>query len=83
MFYIMYGNDTFTIIDCCMCDEDKSRIVKELKSKSEGKSVTRFKATKPNPTEDFEKYCALRNSDKAFCLFKKCSRKWFNDGNEE
>jgi beta-lactamase superfamily II metal-dependent hydrolase len=113
MFYIIHGNDTFTIIDCCMYDEDKSRIVKELKSKSEGKSVTRFisthpdddhirgltylnekmsivnfycvenEATKPNPTKDFEKYCAMRNSDRAFYLFKKCSRKWLNDGNEE
>ena len=113
MFYIMHGNDNFTIIDCCMSDSDKGRIVKELKSRSEGKGVIRFisthpdtdhikgikylnekmhivnfycvenKATKKDPTDDFNEYCTLRDSKKAFFLFKKCSRKWLNDANEE
>lgn len=43
-------------------------------------------ATKPDITEDFEQYCALRDDPKrAFYLFKGCSRKWMNqdgDGRE-
>ena len=113
MFYIMHGNDAFTIIDCCISEEDKSRIVKELKSRSEGKGLTRFisthpdddhirgltylnkkmpivnfycvenEATKKDSTDDFNEYCALRDSKKSFFLFKGCSRKWLNDLNEE
>lgn len=113
MFYIMHSNDTFTVIDCCMSDEDKSRIVKELKSRSEGKDVIRFisthpdndhikgikylndkipivnfycvenKATKKDPTDDFNEYCALRDSKKAFFLFKGCYRKWLNHSNDK
>lgn len=35
-------------------------------------------ATKEDETDDFTKYCALRDSDKAFCIFKGCTRKWMN-----
>jgi beta-lactamase superfamily II metal-dependent hydrolase len=36
-------------------------------------------ATKTDPTVDFKHYCALRdNTDKAFYLYKGCSRKWMN-----
>lgn len=113
MFYIMHENDTFTIIDCCMSDDDKGRIVKELKSRSEGKGVTRFisthpdkdhiegikylnekmpivnfycvenKATKKDPSDDFNEYCALRDSKKSFFLSEGCSRKWLNDADGE
>lgn len=108
MFYILHVSDSFTIIDCCMSDEDRSRIVEELKSISKGKGVTRFisthpdddhirgisylnanmpiinfycvknETTKPDLTDDFEEYCALRDSEKAFTLSKGCSRKWLN-----
>lgn len=39
-------------------------------------------ATKPDETESFQKYCELRDSDKAFYLYKGCSRKWMNIGDE-
>lgn len=48
MFYIKHGSDNFTIIDCCMSEEDRSAIVAELKSESRGKSVHRFISTHPD-----------------------------------
>ena len=114
MFYIKHGNDNFTIIDCCMSDDNRDDIVKELKSESKNKGITRFisthpdddhilglsylnkemnllnfysvknEATKPDETNDFKEYCALRDdSKKAFYLVRECSRKWLNEGDEE
>ena len=40
-------------------------------------------ATKPDKIYDFKRYCALRGSDKAFFIFKDCSRRWMNLSNEE
>lgn len=37
--------------------------------------------TKADPTEDFKHYCQLRDdTNKAFYLYKDCSRKWMNQG---
>ncbi|WP_418586102.1 hypothetical protein [Intestinibacter sp.] len=41
------------------------------------------KATKEGPSNSFKEYCNLRDSDKAFYLFKGCSRKWMNKSDEE
>lgn len=38
---------------------------------------------KDDETTDFKKYCDLRDSDKAFYLFKGCSRRWMNQSNDE
>lgn len=48
MFYIKHGGDNFTIIDCCMSEEDRDDIVKELKSESKNKRVIRFISTHPD-----------------------------------
>lgn len=41
-------------------------------------------AIKDTPTADFDRYCQLRdNPKKAFYLYKECSRRWMNQGNEE
>ncbi|MCL4258227.1 MAG: hypothetical protein KJZ53_06845 [Anaerolineales bacterium] len=40
-------------------------------------------ATKELETEDFVRYCKLRDSEKAFYLYKGCSRKWMNQSDEE
>ncbi len=112
-FYIKHGSDNFSIIDCCLSEEDKESIVKEIKHQSQFKRVIRFisthpdddhirgldyldnemkilnfycvenNATKPDETSDFIKYCELRDSDKAFYLYKGCSRKWMNQYDEE
>lgn len=34
--------------------------------------------TKDDETNDFKKYCELRDSDKAFYIHKGCTRKWMN-----
>ncbi len=113
MFYIRHGSDNFTIIDCCIDDENKKSIIKELKIESKDKGITRListhpdddhirglkyltenysipnfycvenKATKNNPTDDFKKYCELRDSTKAFYIDKDCNRKWMNQSSNE
>ena len=40
-------------------------------------------ATKEDDTNDFDRYCNLRDSDKAFYIFSGCSRRWINRGNDE
>ena len=39
--------------------------------------------TKEIETDDFKRYKALRDSEKAFYLFKGCSRRWMNMNDEE
>lgn len=114
MFYIRHGSDNFTMIDCCMSDEDKDDIISEIKSQSSDKNIVRFisthpdddhirrlvalddamnilnfycvanEATKPDQTDDFDRYCELRDHEKkAFHIYRGCSRKWMNDGDDE
>ncbi len=45
--------------------------------------VVKNKATKNVKNDDFDKYCELRDGDKAFYLSKDCSRKWMNISDEE
>jgi beta-lactamase superfamily II metal-dependent hydrolase len=40
------------------------------------------KVTKEEETESFTKYCELRDSDKAFYIYKGCKRKWLNEKDE-
>ena len=112
MFYIKHGSDNFTIIDCCIDEENKNSILNELKNESKNKSITRListhpdddhirglkflsdnfsipnfycvknEATKEDKTDDFKKYCELRDSDKAFYIYKGCSRKWMNQSDD-
>ncbi len=113
MFYIKHGSDNFSIIDCCMSDDDREAIVSEIKREKAGKQVTRFisthpdndhiqdlenlddelkilnfycvknESTKDDDTVDFDHYCELRDSDKAFYLYAGCSRRWMNLTNDE
>lgn len=48
MFYINHNSANFTIIDCCMDDNNKSNIIKELKREMDGKEITRFISTHPD-----------------------------------
>jgi len=40
-------------------------------------------ATKDDETDDFERYCKLRDSDKTFHIYKGCSRCWMNQDDKE
>lgn len=45
--------------------------------------VVKNQAVKDEDTVSFERYCSLRDSDKAFYMHKGCSRKWLNQGDQE
>ncbi len=48
MFYIKHGSDNFTIIDCCLSDENREEIISEIKKESKHKGITRFISTHPD-----------------------------------
>jgi beta-lactamase superfamily II metal-dependent hydrolase len=45
--------------------------------------VVKNQAVKDVDTDSFVRYCALRDSDKAFHIYKECARKWMNRSDEE
>ena len=47
-FYIKHNSSNFTIIDCCLNDDNKEDIVKKIKHEHLGKRVTRFISTHPD-----------------------------------
>lgn len=59
MFYIKHNSDNFSIIDCYLSDENKERIVKEIKHAHLGKGITRFISTHP----DEDHLCGLKYLD--------------------
>lgn len=48
MFYIRHCSDNFTTIDCCLSDDNKDRIIKEIREKSSDKKICRFISTHPD-----------------------------------
>lgn len=48
MFYINHGSDNFTMIDCCLSDENSGKILGELKSLRGQKTIARFISTHPD-----------------------------------
>ena len=48
MFYIKHGSDNFSIIDCCLSDENKRNIVDEIKDEKKNKTITRFISSHPD-----------------------------------
>ena len=48
MYYIEHGSDNFTIIDCCMSEDQRAAIIEEIQSESRGKGITRFISTHPD-----------------------------------
>lgn len=48
MFYIEHNSPNFTIIDSCLADENKVRIVNDIHHAHLGKEVTRFISTHPD-----------------------------------
>jgi beta-lactamase superfamily II metal-dependent hydrolase len=113
MFYIAHASDNFTIIDCCLSDNNRERIVRELKMQAAKKGIERFisthpdddhirgigyldkampianfycvnnDATKSDETDSFQRYCSLRDGDKAYYVSKDCSRHWMNESDSK
>jgi len=114
MYYIDHNTDNFSIIDCCLGDDnDKDAILEEVSALRKQNGITRFisthpdedhirglelldkkikilnfycvknSATKPEQTDSFDKYCELRDSEKAFLIYKGCTRRWMNLKSEE
>lgn len=48
MFCIDHNSDNFTIIDCCLSDDNAKQITDELLQKSKSKGITRFISTHPD-----------------------------------
>ena len=48
MFYIKHGSDNFSTIDCCLSNDNRDSIIKELKEESKNKNITRFISTHPD-----------------------------------
>lgn len=48
MFYIKHNSDNFSVIDCCIDDDNKELIVNEIKSESSSKGLYRFISTHPD-----------------------------------
>ena|SRR5579875_848050 len=48
MFYIDHNSDNFTIIDCCLCDDNEDAILNEIASLASRKGITRFISTHPD-----------------------------------
>ncbi|EKL1314278.1 hypothetical protein PQO68_000799 [Campylobacter lari] len=113
MFAIRHHSDNFTIIDCCICDDNREQIFNDIETMSCDKTIKRFISTHPDKDhimglesldkkfkilnfycveneaekedsdKDFEYYCTLRDSEKAFYIKKACARRWMNrDSNE-
>lgn len=48
MFYIKHNSDNFTVVDCCMPDDQRDEIIDEVKEASSGKGIVRFISTHPD-----------------------------------
>ncbi len=48
MFYIQHNSDNFTVIDCYMHDDNKDKIMNEIKEKAKNKEIRRFISTHPD-----------------------------------
>lgn len=48
MFYIRHDSESFTVIDCCMNDENKDSIIDQIKQASKDKQIQRFISTHPD-----------------------------------
>jgi beta-lactamase superfamily II metal-dependent hydrolase len=48
LFYIRHNTDNFSIIDCCLTEDNQEAIVAELKREAGGKGIRRFISTHPD-----------------------------------
>lgn len=77
------GKDIFRFISTHP-DEDHIRGLETLDEKWKILNFycVKNKADKDDKSDSFEKYCKLRDSNKAFYLEEECTRKWMNQSGE-
>jgi beta-lactamase superfamily II metal-dependent hydrolase len=64
MYYINHNSDNFTIIDCCLSDQNQKAIVDEIKNECKNKGITRFISTHP----DDDHFCGIKYLDDAITI---------------
>lgn len=66
-------------------DDDHIQGLKYLDNQMEIRNFycVKNEATKLDATEDFNRYCELRDSNKAFHIYRGCSRCWMNKDDDE
>lgn len=75
-------------ISCFISSHPDEDHLSGLESLDQHLSIVNFycvknSASKNDESDDFKKYCELRDSDKTFNIFKGCTRKWMNLKDEE
>lgn len=96
MFYIRHGSDSFTMIDCCLSDDNRDRISThpdedhygQIEYLDEKLAICNFycvknEATKENKTDSFKHYCKFRDGSQAYYVKKGCTRRWLNEDDSE
>ena len=64
MFYIRHSSKNFSIIDCCIGEENRDKIIEELKYNRRDDDIVRFVSTHP----DEDHILGLKYLDKEFGL---------------
>ena len=78
MFYIYHNSNNFTVIDCCLNDDDRrDKIIEEIKQKSQNKIIHRFISTHPDEDhirglEKLDEEWRIRNF---YCVYNKAYKK--------
>lgn len=78
MFYIYHNSNNFTVIDCCLNDDDRrDKIIEEIKQKSQDKIIHRFISTHPDEDhirglEKLDEKWRIRNF---YCVYNEAYKK--------
>lgn len=77
MFYINHNSDNFTVIDCCIDDDNKDKIINEINNKSRNKRITRFISTHPDDDhiKGLKKYVEECGINNFYCVENKATKK--------
>lgn len=77
MFYIKHGNDNFTVIDCCMDDENKEVIMDEIVKQSKNKGISRFVSTHPDDDhfQNIEYFIERKGIENFYCVENEATKK--------
>lgn len=76
---------TITRFICTHPDEDHFGGIELLDAELDIRNFycVKNQAVKDEETASFAHYCGLRDSDKAFFIYKGCKRRWLNEGDDE